>query len=159
MYERILVPLDGSELAEAALAHASEMAKKFGASIVLLQVVHTFAETLQDTRPAGGLQTALDIELSVDVARQQVEAESSSAGTYLDGIRQRLTAEGLTVTAEVREGRPAKTILDYADDARTSLIVMSTHGRGGISRLLAGSVADEVIRGAKVPILLARPPS
>ncbi len=157
MYERILLPLDGSPLSEAVIPHALELARRFGSEVVLLEAVKAFGQVLQETRPGGGVQPGTEIELSVDVAKQQVEAETRSAAAYLDSVAERFEEEGVKVRTIVIEGGPARSILDYARDWNPSLIVMSTHGRSGLSRLIAGSVADEVIRNTNLPIMILRP--
>ncbi len=157
MYERILLPLDGSALSEAVVPHVLELARKFGSEVALLLAVKGFGQVLQETRPSGGGQPGAEIELSVDVAKQRVEAETRSAATYLDSVAAKFENEGLKVKTIVIEGAPAGSIVEYAKEWNASLIVMSTHGRSGIGRLMAGSVADEVIRSAKLPIMILRP--
>lgn len=155
MYERILVPLDGSELAEAVLPHALALAEKFGSEVVLLRVVHTRAEVMRDTVTAtAGPGTA---ELGIDVADRQQAAERTAADAYLEKTRQSLEGRGLKLRAEVREGAPETAILDLARETGSDLIAMSTHGRSGLGRAVFGSVADVVLRNSRLPVLLIRP--
>lgn len=140
MYSKVLVPLDGSELAERALPHAKTLAKRFSSKIFLLRVVMP-SPALTEIEP-----------VAIDIQRAQI----TEAEEYLRRIRESLEAESLDVQAEVAVGAPAETIIDYAAEHDVRLIVMHTHGRSGISRWVYGSVADRVLRGAKCPVLLVR---
>ena len=135
MFSRILVPLDGSPLAEAILPEVMELAALHGAEVMLLRVAlaHAFPGTSQ-----------------TDV---QVRAVEEAEG-YLAGVQQHLDARGLLVNCAVRYGHAAGEILDHAQTRGATLIAMSTHGRSGIRRLVLGSVAEAVLRAAPVPVLL-----
>lgn len=136
---KILVPLDGSALAEAALVKAVEIAKESPkASLVLLRAAE--APVL-----AGGDP----VEAQVEVVREAEE--------YLEGLANRLRAEGVTeVSTSVWYGPPAPAIVEAAEISKADMIVMSTHGRSGIGRLFLGSVAESVLRATRTPILLLR---
>ncbi len=134
-YQRILVPLDGSELAEAILDHVEQAARAFSAEVVVLTVL-----------PATGVVPEL--------AREDI----TQATSYLDRMKQRLTDKGLKVQTTIRYGDPADEIIDYARVNDIDLIAMSTHGRSGISHLIFGSVAEKVLRGTRSPVLLIRSP-
>ena len=143
MYKRILVILDGSELAEAALPHAQEMARRYSAQLVLLRVVQPLPpqpEALYDTLARVDEQT-------LGLARD-----------YLERVTKGLQETGIDVETVVRRGVPHAEIVDYADHNDIDLIVMTTRGRSGLTRWLMGSVADRVVRGASVPVLLVRIP-
>ena len=140
---RILVPLDGSFFAEAALPAAIELARALQAPLALLRVVLPGA-----ARPAGRGAIAADVA-------EPLESNAAHAAAYLTAQAEALRREGLTVETVQRVGSPAETILDVAGPS--SLIVMSTHGRSGLQRLLAGSVALSVVRHSAAPILLVRP--
>jgi nucleotide-binding universal stress UspA family protein len=135
---RILVPLDGSDLAERALPLAMLLAGRAEAEVILTHVVAAL-----DDPSGGGADGALDL------AREQARA-------YLHEVSQRLVEPGVTLHTDVRVGLAAEGILAAADARRADLIAMSTHGRGGLGRLVYGSVADRVARGASAPVLLAR---
>ena len=153
MYDRILVPLDGSALAEEALPHAKEMARKFGAAIVLFQAVMPLAEIAAgnaDDSPAP--ETAESIER----AGRQLAAMTAEGRRYLDSVAAQLQQEGIGTSTWLAEGRPASAILECAKEHAVALIAMSTHGRGGLGRLVFGSVADAVLRNSHLPILLVR---
>jgi nucleotide-binding universal stress UspA family protein len=136
---KILVPLDGSRLAEGALRVAADLVKKSpSAALVLVRAAE--AVTLPIADPT---------EAQVKVVH---EAES-----YLDAVAARLKDEGITaVTTSVWYGPPAPTIIEAAEVSGADLIVMSTHGRSGLGRLILGSVAESVVRGTRTPIMLLR---
>ncbi len=139
MYRRILVPLDGSELAEQALPHANAVAQAFNASVELLQVVPIPEEgSSAADRPVGW------------------EAEVAEAREYLGGIATRFAQAGIECHSNVTSGSVADEILRFCEDAECDLIVMSTHGRSGLGRWVYGSIADRLLRHAKVPVLLVR---
>lgn len=141
MIHRILIPLDGSELALQALPHGALQARKLGAQIILLCVLEPV--------PASAAEWVVPLDLDLD--RVQAEAES-----YLADMAEPLVEQGLHVDIRTCPGPPAETILAFARAEGVDLIVMSTHGRSGIGRWVYGSVADKVLRGADVPIFLLR---
>lgn len=145
MYRRILVPLDGSALAEQALPYAEMLATLLGAPIHLLRVIDPMH-----------LGTPLDALLSTDALTWSivVENERMAARDYLERIAQSLRARQQAATTEYRQGSAADELLAAA---RTGdLLVMTTHGRGGAARWFLGSVAEAVARRATVPIFLVR---
>jgi nucleotide-binding universal stress UspA family protein len=134
----VLVPLDGSTLAEGALPRAAELAVEAGAGMLLVRATQA--------HPFPG---ADPIDAQVKVVR---EAEA-----YLAAIAARVRALGVTeVRCSTCYGPPAAAIVDAADFNHADLIVMTTHGRSGLGRLVMGSVAESVLRGTSVPILLLR---
>ncbi len=140
MFKTILVPLDGSPLAETALPHAIAMAKTFGARLRLLRAAE--ADTLPGVDPTEAQVTVVG------------EAES-----YLRNVIERLAANGFRrVDTSVWYGSPVTAILEAARLREADLIVMTTHGRSGLGRLVMGSVAEAVVRGTTTPILLIRAP-
>jgi nucleotide-binding universal stress UspA family protein len=92
----------------------------------------------------------------VDVEAQELAWQQASED--VERIAARLRGEGLTVVPEVRVGRPVAEILECAAEREADLIAMSTHGHGGLTRLILGSVTDKVLRSASVPVLVFRPP-
>ena len=143
-YKNILVPLDGSNLAEAALADALGVAELSHARLILFQAV----------RPAEHVIGA-DTEYPVYVDEQWV-AQKSAAQGYLNNVSHRLNDAEVEVETVVEMGADAEMILDYAHEHPVDLIVMATHGRSGVARWVYGSVADKVLRRAGVPVLLVR---
>lgn len=134
----ILLPLDGSPLAEQALPYAASLAQRSGARILLVRA--TQAHTLLD----------------VDAAEAQLGV-LSRAEHDLEVVAARLRAEHLEVGVHVYYDSPASSILDAARRHRAELIVMSTHGRSGLGRMVYGSVADDILRHAEIPVLLIPP--
>jgi nucleotide-binding universal stress UspA family protein len=141
MYKRILVPLDGSRLAEQALPHAAIHARQFGAEIVVLKVLGPLQEPSMS---------------SPRVMRSAAAASAQLALEYLEGVAAGLKDEGIPAQAATVEGRPYVEIVRFAEENEIDLIVMSTRGHSGLSRWLLGSVADRVARGATVPLLLVQ---
>jgi nucleotide-binding universal stress UspA family protein len=142
MYKKILVPLDGSPLAEKALEQAEPLAKTFDSEIFLFQVVHFM--------PIYG-SPELVAPLIVD------ERHKEFAEKYLAGLVKVMEGKGLKAKAIVKTGQQvAVEIIDFAKEHRVDLIVMCTRGRSGISRWVLGSTAHKVITRAETPILLLR---
>jgi nucleotide-binding universal stress UspA family protein len=140
MYKRILVPLDGSELAKKALDHAEKLAETFGAEIILLQVV-----------PFMPIYGAPELMTPFIVDEKQKEV----AERYLTNLSEELKKRGFKATATVKTGQQvAVEIIDFAKESGVDLIVMCTHGRSGITRWVLGSVAHKVLTRAETPILL-----
>jgi nucleotide-binding universal stress UspA family protein len=137
--DRLLVPLDGSTLAERALDYATEIARPES----MMMLVRVEAPT-QTAHEAGG----------VGDARPGPGAAESPPATYLSSIAETMRSKGLRVDADVRQGRPAAQILEAARVHEADVIVTATHGRSGPARWLLGSVADEVVRHADRPVLL-----
>ena len=142
MFNKILVTLDGSELAERALQPAFALAEKFGAEIVLLRVPLTQRYV---SMPSGS---------GVLLPEQVVERDREETEAYLRAVKTQWLGTAPKIRTEAISGDPAAVILDVAETEAADLIVMSTHGRSGLSRLLYGSVAESVLRGARSPVLL-----
>ena len=153
MYEHVLVALDGSAAAERVLTHAEALAGAFHSTVTLLQAIIS-VETIiaQSATPGPGVG---DITPPMDPT-PIVEAERSTASEYLSGVAARLRAKGVAVNVELPEGDAADAIVERAQALGVSLILMTTHGRGGLGRLVFGSTADSVLRHAACPVLLVR---
>jgi len=149
MFTQILVPLDGSDVAERALPYVEELARRFGSAVLLLRAT-TPAETLV-TAP-GAAPTVAPVVDPLPI----MEAERREADAYLRTIADRLHGAGVSVTYEQHMGSAAEVIIDRARKRRADLIAMTTHGRGGLGRLVFGSVADAVLRSAPCPVFLVR---
>jgi len=146
MFKRVMVPLDGSPLAEAALPAAVALARQFESELILFRVV-----TPQHfiTHIDGSIYAELLAEL-----RQQ---SYDTAYQYLMGVKDSLAGQNVKARAVLLEDEQiAGAILESAAEMNVDIIVMSTHGRGGISRWVYGSIADKVLRQADVPVLLIR---
>lgn len=151
MYERILVALDGSELAEQILPHVEALGRALGSTLIVLYAT-TPPEKIIGGLNAGAMLPATGI---ID-PNPIIEAEREEMGGYLTGVVDRLRGSGLTVQAEQPAGPAGTAILRRADELGVDLIAMTTHGRTGLGRLVFGSVAGEVLHAATRPILLVR---
>jgi nucleotide-binding universal stress UspA family protein len=141
MYEKILVPLDGSELAAKVLPSVVELAKKFNSQITLIHVCHT-----EDFGPG---------EASPGVAKTTPLAAGKVCETFLSKAGQDLQAQGVNATWICAEGIPAREIVGYAHKNKMDLICMTTHGRSEVGWVL-GSTAERVVSHSNVPVMLTR---
>jgi len=141
--QRILVPLDGSDVAEQVLPSATSIAQAFGADMILFQVPIVYV--------SGSLigEWYLPFHGALKTAEQDAQA-------YLNRVAYRLKEQGVNVSTAMQIGAVAESIIGYAEANRIDLIAMCTHGRTGLGRWTLGSVADRVLRGSSVPILLVR---
>jgi nucleotide-binding universal stress UspA family protein len=144
-YRKILVCLDGSPLAEAALPHAQALASNDEAEIVLLRVSANPAAEFSFSDPS-----------IADNFIQDMEAETLA---YMQSARSKLQKAGFRTSFLICQGAIAETILETASEIKADVIVMSTHGRSGIQRWLLGSVADRVVTHSNTPVMLIRPGS
>ncbi|MBI5959916.1 MAG: universal stress protein [Chloroflexi bacterium] len=146
MYQKVVVPLDGSRWSESAIPRAAEIARVHDAEVILLHVYQTKGGDYAGQWALAGQQ---------EIAEQSFE----QAQEELVGLRNRLRYEGLRVRdVMLRGGNPAQTICDFVESEEgISMIVMSTHGRTGIARWLMGSVAQSVIKNARCPVTLVHP--
>jgi nucleotide-binding universal stress UspA family protein len=142
-FKHMLIPLDGSALAEQILPHAVALGGLMQAEYTLLQVAEL---ALASTELYGS---------EFDSAVQ--ERVCGRAQRYLDRLAAPLCSEGFNVRTKVAIGWPAQYILEYARDHKVDALALATHGHGGLARLLLGSVSDKIVRGASVPVLLYRP--
>lgn len=136
-YSRILVPLDGSDLAEEALQPALSMAQFMQAQLTLIRVIPPFLREVDEQYTPA----ATDILLE-------------KAGIYLFAVRERLSPVYSAVTIKIAAGPVAETIIGYATEQEVDLIVISSHGRSGVSHWVFGSVAEKVVRGAPCDVLV-----
>jgi nucleotide-binding universal stress UspA family protein len=149
MYDKILVPLDGSELAECVLPHVESIARGCGTqSVIFIRVVEPF-------HLPGGF---FGVDFSASEVRRIDSEHKAAAEKYLAQVVGRTKYDGVAVHSEIIMGRPAESIAEYATKNNVDLIAIATHGRSGISRWTWGSVADRVLRSACVPVLMIRAP-
>ena len=153
MYRKILLTLDGSDLAREAVPHARELALALHSEVTLLEVVDSVAHLLAQTATiepiaAGGV--------TADVAEEAVSAQRAAAQEYLAVEQQELRDAGVeAVETVVREGRPTEEIEAAVQELGADLVVMATRGRSGLRRAVLGSVADHVVRHTPgAPVLL-----
>ena len=140
MYRRILVPLDGSSLAESAIPHAEHLASTTGAELELIRV--TVVRFVQSPDNTGHMV--------------QEDGDRAEAEEYLRQWQRRLGERGVRATYQVRSGNVAEEIVRYATDTGVDLIVMCTHGRTGIRLWAYGSIAEKVLRAAPCSVLVVR---
>ena len=144
MYKKILVPLDGSKRAEMIRPHVRALASRFQAKVVLMMVIEPTA--LAD----GCGQTVTSISEEV------LKAKIAEAGVYLDGVKAKLHNKGIDCKTLVAHGPVVETIVSAAESENADLIAMTSHGRGGISRLFYGSVAAGILNRVDRPLFIIR---
>jgi nucleotide-binding universal stress UspA family protein len=150
MYQKVLVPLDGSEMAECSLGEVKALVKGgFGGEINLLHIVQIeipWAEMKNEMEKAP---------INLEAIRKEAFGQ---ARKYLAGVQARLASEGIKVKSDIIEAnRPASAITDYATKNGMDLILVATHGRTGLKKMFLGSVASGVLNESHVPVLLIRP--
>ncbi len=144
MYDRILVPLDGSRLAEQVLPYVTRISMGMGIPVHLIQVIPTAPEMVM-ADPVHGSHRSEITELAFD---QTIN--------YLNNILETIDGAEVEVTHEVCEGEPASRIVEEADKSPATLVAMCTHGRSGVARWLMGSVTNKVLHSTKNPMLIIR---
>lgn len=142
MYSKILVPLDGSPLAEAALGHACELARGTDAEIILLEAAQDGLAAVPEAR--------------VHATPAEVYGAAIRGMKYLREVADRLRRQGNRVRCGVLEGEPASAILSFAHRENVDLIVMGTHRRSGLARAMRGSVAETVAIATHRPVVLVK---
>lgn len=146
MYKKVLVPLDGSKVAEAALNHVRTLAKAgLIGELYLLKVV--------DMQPPVAMPIAVEGGFDFSVYEGVYLKEAKK---YLQDVEDQLEKEGLQVKAETIIGTAVSTILEYQREQNINLIVMATHGHSGVTKFLLGSVANKVVQSSQAPVLLVR---
>ena len=152
MYERILIPLDGSEVGETALLHVEALVPK------LSPKVKTEVTLLQVITPVS--HYAMDVETSafVPYTEEEITHIEKQVRSYLEKAGESLRSKGIKVNTEVRIGHAAEEIIKVTQEINADLVAMSTHGRSGISRWALGSVTDKVLRKGNIPLLVVRAP-
>jgi len=143
--EQIIVPLDGSKLSEAVLDEALKLGGE-EATYILVRVV-----------PVGPPSSSISGAVELSLRQELLEELEKGATKYLEGIAERLRADGYQVRTAVRKDpQPAKAILAEAEAINADMIAISTHGRAGFARFALGSVADKVLRGSDTPVMVLR---
>jgi nucleotide-binding universal stress UspA family protein len=166
LYEKILVPLDGSKLAECALPYAEALAQGCRTGeVVLVSVTERVKgyRELEDLsrQPIGdpmGERWELSKPLGERLIREATGKKEKQAQRYLGRIAKAMGAKGINVSTEVLLWKPAEAIVGYAKQSGCDLIVMASHGRSGPSRWAYGSVTDKVLRSSCIPVLMVRAP-
>jgi nucleotide-binding universal stress UspA family protein len=138
LYERILVPTDGSAASRPAIEHAIELAATHDATLHAIYVINTASFA------------SIPTEGSWEGVSEMLAREGGEA---LESVTEEAETHGVPVETVQVDGSPSREIVRYAEENGCDLIVMGTHGRGGIDRLLLGSVAEKVVRSSSVPVL------
>jgi len=157
VYKKILVPLDGSELAECVLPHVESIAKGCAVrDVVFLRVIEPLHLVVPPFYTPSGVDDGIDFN-EEDIKRLNLKIKVD-AESYLSQLVGRTKYDGVNVQSEVITGKAAESIAEYATNNSIDLITIATHGRSGISRWVWGNVADRVLRSACVPVLMVRAP-
>ncbi len=148
MYRKILVPLDGSALAECVLPHVEAIARGCGVQdVIFLRAVEPYIPT----DPEG-------VGFNYKLIEQIDAANKDAAVSYLAQLEGRIKYDGINIKTQVITGKAADSIAEYATKSAIDLIIVATHGRSGISRWVWGSVADRLLRSLCIPVLMVRAP-
>ena len=147
MFNHIVVPLDGSQLSEAALAYAVPLATNLDSKVVLLHAISAPYGEIFDDAPHR-----------VEAATAMRREATASADSYITGVAERVSAEGVECETYLGYGAPASAILQYVVERKPDLIAMSTHGRSGLRRMVVGSVTAAILPRAETPLLVVHPP-
>ena len=174
MYKKIIVPLDGSELAECVLPHVESIAKSFGTEeVILITVTELVASLVQNNetskssayfeefhpivafadRPYSGRHFEIDPSLKIQLVTGKILKQGQS---YLAKVAEKWAKMGLKISIAILMGDAATQIVDFVGSEKADLIIMASHGRSGFSRWAVGSVAEKVFYGSSVPIFLVK---
>ena len=156
MYKKIMVPLDGSELAECVLPHVEEFTTDCRVNTIrLVRVIESEPVTLLGSEGVGSRD---EINRFFEY-RKKAEAErAAGADKYLGEVIKRLKPGEVKFQKEVLVGKVEEKLLDYAKENDIDMILMATHGRSGVSRWVRGSVAERILQGSRIPVLMVRAP-
>jgi nucleotide-binding universal stress UspA family protein len=155
MFKRILVPLDGSRFSSKALPYAVEIARRFDSEVLLLRVLKPTAPMAALGMGAiPGTESPVTLEIAVQESNRQDSQNASAAKQYLSRKTRLINRKGVKASYRVVFGDPAATIQEVCRKEKTRLVVMTTHGKSRLKKALMGSVADKVIRGLKMPVMV-----
>ena len=146
MFNKMLICLDGSDLAEQILPYATETAQRFDSNVILLRVIPPVSHIAAPGEP-----------LVVLDSYDHYEKEKKEVPLYLESVVRSLREKGLKVESVAFEDEPGRGILNYARENQVDLIAIATHGRGGLGRAVFGSVADFILRESHLPMMVIRP--
>ena len=153
MYQKIMVPLDGSQLAECVLPHVESIAKGCNlAQVILVRVVEPIH------LPVGGWRYTFPKEEEDRTRKELADLIKNEAEKYLKSLKEQSRFGGLDVQTVVLVGKVVEELMGYAEKQGVDLFVMATHGESGVSRWVWGSVADRILRSSCVPVLMVRAP-
>ena len=154
MYQKIMVPLDGSKLAECVLPHVEAFIQVCQAhTVIFVRVVEPASSRFLGAPTATG---NADYKQVLKYIRKVEEERKASAAKYLQEVMAQLKCDGIKFQKEVLVGNVADCLVDFSASRNIDLIIIATHGRSGVSRWVRGSVADRILRAASVPVLMVR---
>jgi nucleotide-binding universal stress UspA family protein len=145
MFNKILVPLDGSDLAECVFPYVEEIAKKRNSQVKAVFVIEHYEMPFH-----GGV--VFDEDNIIEIEKSAMKG----AENYMQSVHKRLFTRGIDIEAIVLEGKIADTLVDFAGNNGFDLIIMATHGRSGLARWVVGSVADKIMHYSSIPVLIIR---
>ena len=149
MYKKIMVPLDGSKLAECVLPHVESLVKAGQVGeLVFVRVAETYSFSLMSGE---------EVPKPDDIIRFDAEARAA-AEKYIQTVVNRAKSNGWNVRGEILIGRPSVKLAEYANEGGFDLVIIATHGRSGVSRWVWGGVADRLLRAVCIPVLMVRAP-
>lgn len=151
-YEKIMVTHDGSRIASVAVPHAAALAKACKAELIILRVVVPITPVATEITPHG------PVMMNPDLVDNLVKKETKRAQKHLEKIKEQLEKDGITrITTIVVEGSASGEIIHQIKKTSSDLVVLATHGWSGLTRVLLGSIADDIVRKSPCPTLLIRP--
>jgi nucleotide-binding universal stress UspA family protein len=156
MFEKILIPLDGSRFGSRAIRYAEEIAHRFGSKIYLVQVVKP-AVPMTGSTVVGPGEDISAAKTAVQIAQDEDKRNAAQAKRYLQRKSREIKQHQVDNSHIVLVGKPASLIIGFAQKNEIGLIVMTSHGKGGLKRTIMGSVADEVVRESGKPVLVFNP--
>jgi len=157
LFKRLLVPLDSSRFSSRALHYAVEIAKCFGAEILLIQIIPSAKVTTVAIGELSPVESLATTEIAAKAALWEDKRHATRVKKYLSKKVKEIRSHGIKGSFEIGVGNPPQSIMELARKERIDLIVMATHGKSGLKRAIIGSVADAVIRKSGKPVLVIRP--
>lgn len=156
MFKRILVPLDGSRYSGRAIKYAVDMAKHYSAEIILVHIVKP-ATPMIAANGIAPVENPVSTRIATQAALIEDKNNTSKARRYLSRKAREIKSQELGASYIVLVGEPGRSIMRFAKKEKIDLIIMTTHGKGGIKRAILGSVTDDVTRHSGTPILVVNP--
>lgn len=156
LVSRVIVPVDGSAMAEQALEYALPLVQAFGASLTVLRIVGGREGSVRTLALAGSQPGAMMDPATVEMITEEAEEGEHEAQRYVEALAARLAERGVKVESLVREGSPVAGILEETKRVPGTMLALTTHGRTGLNRLLFGSVAEAVVKRSPGPVLVVR---
>ncbi|MBN2403848.1 MAG: universal stress protein [Spirochaetes bacterium] len=157
MFNKILVPLDGSRFSLHALRYAEDISKHYKAHLFLLRVVKPLIPILSAGAPSIGMESPIPSQIAVEDVIRFDRLNLKRAEKFMEKKLKEVTAMGIKASSHIATGDPYESIMKLCKKEKINLVVMTTHGESGLKRAIMGSVADKVVRDPRVPVLVIRP--